>query len=370
MAKIIYGVSGEGSGHSSRAKEMASYLLGQGHQVKIVSYDRGYANLKDNFDCFETEGLHIASEENKVSIVKTFTGNISRLPDGFKKLNQLRELFKSFSPDCVITDFEPMTAYLAKHYELPLITLDNQHRMRYMKYKVSKSLDKDRLVTETVIRAMVPTPDVSLVTTFYWGELKNQRTFLFPPILRSEVADMKSEKGEHLLVYLTSGYDSLLDQLKSFGRETFYVYGYNKDEIDGNIHFKPFSKTGFLNDLASCKAVIATAGFTLMSEAFYLAKPYLAMPMEGQFEQQLNGVWLEQLAFGLNAPAISPDRIGRFLYELPDYGQGFKQHLEHYQDYLSGKEKHVNYELCHKLDELLSNDLALLKQLRQQRQSE
>ncbi len=208
MTKIIYGVSGEGSGHSSRAKEIATYLIKQGHAVKIVSYDRGYANLKDHFDCFETEGLSIASEENQVSVVKTFTDNISRLPEGFKKLNQLRDLFKSFKPDCVITDFEPMTAYLAKHYELPLITLDNQHRMRYMEYSVAKELDKDRIVTETVIRAMVPSPDVSLVTTFYWGKLKNERTFLFPPILRREVADLKSVTGGKILVYLTSGFDS------------------------------------------------------------------------------------------------------------------------------------------------------------------
>ncbi|RTZ96126.1 MAG: hypothetical protein DSY90_11460 [Deltaproteobacteria bacterium] len=33
---MIYGVSGEGSGHSSRAREMAGYLVEKGHDVKIV----------------------------------------------------------------------------------------------------------------------------------------------------------------------------------------------------------------------------------------------------------------------------------------------------------------------------------------------
>ena len=370
MAKILYGVSGEGSGHSSRAKEMASYLLTQGHEVKIVSYDRGYANLKDQFDCFETEGLHIAAEENKVSMVKTFTDNFARLPEGFKKLNQLRDLFKSWQPDCVITDFEPMTAYLARHYDLPLVTLDNQHRMRYMEYQVDKQLDKDRIVTESVIRAMIPSPDAALVTTFYWGKLKNERTFLFPPILRREVADMASTVGDHILVYLTSGFDSLLALLKQFHRETFLVYGYNKEEQDGNIIFKAFSKSGFLSDLASSKAVIATAGFTLMSEAFYLAKPYLALPMQGQFEQMLNGVLLQSLRFGLNASDINDHIIGHFLYCLEDFRPRFESHLRHYQDFLNGKQEQVNYEICRKLDELLANDLAEIKRLRQLRQSD
>lgn len=362
MAKIIYGVSGEGSGHSSRAKEMAGYLVSQGHQLKIVSYDRGYANLKDQFDCLEIEGLHIASEDNQVSVVKTFTDNLSRLPKGFKKLTLLRELFKAFQPDCVITDFEPMTAYLARHHDIPLISLDNQHRMRYMNYSVDSSLDKDRLVTETVIKAMIPSPDVSLVTTFYWGELKNDRTFLFPPILRSEVAELQPTDENHILVYLTSGYDSLLGLLKQFSRETFYLYGYDRTDKDENIQYKPFSKTGFLEDLASCRGVIATAGFTLMSEAFYLGKPYLAMPMLGQFEQQLNGVWLEQLQFGLNAPELNADKIGHFLYCIDEFKPRFKQHLNHYSDYLDGKTKLVNYELCQKLDELFEDDLSLIKQ--------
>ena len=47
MAKIVYGVSGEGSGHSSRARVMIKHLEKLGHAVKVVSYDRGYNNLKE-----------------------------------------------------------------------------------------------------------------------------------------------------------------------------------------------------------------------------------------------------------------------------------------------------------------------------------
>ena len=67
MAKIVYGVSGEESGYSSRAREMIKHLKQLGHTVKLVSYDRGYNNLKSDFDVFEIEGLHIASSDNRVS---------------------------------------------------------------------------------------------------------------------------------------------------------------------------------------------------------------------------------------------------------------------------------------------------------------
>ena len=349
MAKIIYGVSGEGSGHSSRASEIIPFLLKEGHEVKVVSYDRGYKNLKDSFDVFETEGLTIASVDNKVSKVKTFTENLKRLPEGHKALQSLRkELFKEFNPDCVITDFEPMTAYLATYYNLPLITIDNQHRIRYMEYDCPSYLKKDQLITETIIRSMVPRPDVSLVTTFYFGETKNDRTFLFPPILRKQVIDLNPIEGEHILVYLTSGFESFVELLAGFKREKFILYGYDKSLEEGNIFYKPFSKDGFLEDLSSCRAVIATAGFTLLTESLFLKKPYLALPMLGQFEQELNGLLLEQAAYGMNLREIREEAISAFFYRLPEYREKL-QELKSWDNNL----------IKSKLKDLLDNNCSL-----------
>jgi len=358
MAKIVYGVSGEGSGHSSRAREIATHLREQGHQVRLVSYDRGYRNLQDDFDVFETEGLHIASEDNRVSVVKTFTENLLRLPQGQRKLRQLNdELFHVFQPDCVLTDFEPMTAYLANHHGLPLVTIDNQHRMRYLEYPCPPGLENDSLVTKTIIRLMVPRPDVSLVTTFYFGPVANERTFLFPPILRREVLRRSASHEQHVLVYVTSGFGALLTVLAQFPRETFVVYGYDRSDTEGNLRFKPFSRDGFLTDLAAAKAVIATAGFTLISEALYLGKPYFALPMMGQFEQQLNAFQLHHLGYGQEANTVTPESVGDFFYRLPEY----QQQLGSYQ---AGDNRAIKQQL----DLLLADNCALARRFHAQRQ--
>lgn len=357
MARIVYGVSGEGSGHSSRSREIASHLRERGHAIRLVSYDRGYENLKADFDVFETEGLCIASEDNKVSIVKTFTENIKRLPEGFKSLQELRRrLFVEFQPECVITDFEPMTAYLANHYGLPLITIDNQHRMRYLKYDAPPGLKVEAQVTRSVIRAMIPRPDVSLVTTFCGEETTNDRTFLFPPILRREVLDQQPVNGDHILVYLTSGCESLLNELSHFPRESFLVYGYDRSDRVGAIAFRPFSKSGFLRDLASAKAVMATAGFTLISESLCLRKPYMAMPMRGQFEQELNAFQLDRLGYGRNVPDVTAEAIGDFLYHTADYVER-----------LNAYEASGNQAIKDKLDALLDNDCALARRFHELR---
>ncbi|MDH5546116.1 MAG: hypothetical protein OEZ43_11010 [Gammaproteobacteria bacterium] len=318
MAKIVYGVSGEGSGHSSRAREILRYLLAQGHEVRVVSYDRGYRNLKDDFDVTEVAGLKIVSKNNKVSPLITLLENLRSVPDGIKSFRRVRKtLFKQFAPDCVITDFEPTTAYLANYYGLPLITIDNQHRMRYMTYEFEEQHRKDAIVTEAIIRAMVPRPTVSLITSFHEGELRNNTSYVFPPILRSEVLALKPEPGANILVYVTSGYESLLSTLAGFTREQFVVYGYNKGERHGNLLYKSFSSDGFLEDLRRAKAVVATAGFTLMTESLYLGVPMFALPMKGQFEQILNASMLDKLGYGATGDGTRD--LAAFLYQLPDY---------------------------------------------------
>ncbi len=362
--RIIYGVSGEGSGHSSRAKQMATHLLAAGHELLFVSYNRGYASLHPHFPCQEIEGLRIISVDNRVSVLRTFIHTIKKLPAYLRSVKALRAIFNEFEPDVVISDFEPMTARFAGARQLPLISLDNQHRMRYMNYSSPKHLWMDRWITEQVIRWMVPKPDVSLATTFIMGPVKNDRTFLFPPILREEVGNVLPSEGGHHLVYVTSQYDSLIDSLRSFSDEQFIVYGYNKDEISGNLHFKQFSTMGFLEDVAASQSIIATAGFTLMSEGMYLQKPYLAFPMHGQFEQQLNAYCLEELGFGHNARNANEKTLQEFFAHLPLY----KEALSHYDNGYSNNPLALkNLEICAKLDELLADDAKRLRQFQHAR---
>ena len=359
MAKIVYGISGCGSGHSSRAREIMSHLREQGHEILGVSYDRGYRNLKDDFNMFEVPGLHIVAIQNRVSKMQTAIKNLKSLTGGIEKFLEFKKtVFSDFQPDIVLCDFEPLTAYMATHRDLPLVTIDNQHRMRYMEYPCPSILKKDAIVAETVIRAFVPKPDVSLVTTFFFGDIKNERTFLFPPILRKSVMDARASNEGHILVYLTQQSETIIDMFRNFPRERFLIYGTGCEIKEVNLSYKPFSLDGFLDDLASSKAVISTAGFTLMTESLHLGKPMLALPMGGQFEQELNAHLLEDLNYGKNGRNSDSESIGDFLYRLPEY----RSALDNYpaQD---------NRAIFAKLDALLSNDCNLAKEAHKNRRN-
>jgi uncharacterized protein (TIGR00661 family) len=103
--------------------------------------------------------------------------------------------------------------------------------------------------------------------------------------------------------------------------------------------------------LASCKAVMATAGFTLMTESFYLRKPYLALPMHGQFEQELNAFWMAKLNYEISLRRIRSEAVGNFLYRLPDFE-------ENLNDYHAAD----NSAIKAMLTELLENNCAPVKE--------
>ncbi len=356
MSRIIYGYSGEGSGHSSRTREMARHLIDTGHHVKLASYDRGYRNLSEEFDVLEIEGLTISSTENRVSKLQTIADNLKRIPEGGRRLRLLRDLFKDFQPDVVITDFEPMTAYLAEHFGVPLISLDNQHRMRYCQYQVPPGKENEAALTRRIIRVMIPWPSVSLITAFVDGRTTNNRSFIFPPIVRQEVQNQQPATAQHTLVYLTGGFDSLLGFFPRFKREQFFVYGYDRNDCDGNIqYFKP-SQVQFVKHLATAKSVIATAGFTLISEALYLQKPMLVFPMAGQYEQELNAFQLQQNGFGCSANEASGESIGSFFYQLPEI-----------RDRIAGCLRDDGSAIKAKLEEFVENDAAAAKDFKENR---
>lgn len=325
MAKILYGVAGEGSGHSSRTKEICRHLKEKGHEIKIVSHGRGYDNLRPYFDTEKIFGLHFAYKDNKVQYNKTIINNALKTPQAIKSLKEVLGLIDSFRPNIVFSDFEPVSSIAANIKKLPLISVDNQHCITNTVIQYPRKYEKEAMAAKTVINLMIFNSRACLVTSFFRAKILNKKTFVFPPILRKEVLDLKPKNGNKILVYATSEFSDMTAVLKSIN-EKFIVYGFNHSKKDKNLTFKKPSQKGFLRDLANSKAVIANAGFTLMTEALHLRKPYLALPVAGQFEQILNAYYLEKLGYGKHWDELNKEKIESFLFNLGLYNKNLRKY--------------------------------------------
>ena len=122
MANILYGVNGEGSGHSTRAKEVITHLQNQGHTVHIVSFDRGLRNLSESFDVTEIYGFRFAYVNNQMRYRRTLGKNLLTAPKAAKSFARLMKLVEEWKTDLVITDFEPLSCHVARRKRLPVIS--------------------------------------------------------------------------------------------------------------------------------------------------------------------------------------------------------------------------------------------------------
>ncbi|MFC6998952.1 MJ1255/VC2487 family glycosyltransferase [Rufibacter roseus] len=325
--KILYGVPGEGMGHATRSKVILTHLLAQGHDVQVVSSARAYQFLSKAFPgrVHEIKGFHIAYRNAAVSTVNTALLTLKTAPANLKmNFNRYRELIERFMPEVVISDFESFSFLFAKHHRLPVISIDNMQVINRCKLDIPALPEwkSSFQVAKNVVKAKVPGAAHYLVASFFQAEVCKDNTTLVPPIIREEILKAKSIQGEHILVYQSSANQkNLLETLQQLPQETFYVYGFNKEEQHGNVQLKAFSEDGFIQDLASAKAVVANGGFSLLSEAVYLHKPICSVPIPKQFEQYLNAAYVDKLGYGRYFPAFTPNGLKAFLYDVPQFQQ-------------------------------------------------
>ncbi|HZU85005.1 MAG TPA: MJ1255/VC2487 family glycosyltransferase, partial [Polyangiaceae bacterium] len=327
--RILYGVVGEGMGHATRSKVVCEHLVASGHEVKIVVSGRAHAFLAETFrDVVEIKGLTIRYVDNRMDRDGTLARNVLAAPWMLAaNVGAYLEKVARFRPDAVISDFDSFAYFFAKRHRLPIVSIDNQQiisRCKLGKF-AKQGVKVDYQMTKAFVRAKLPACDHYVITSFFFPAVRkryDKDTTLVPPVLRRPVieARKRASPGDHVLVYQTSTSDTrLIDELNELSEEKFVVYGLRKSARRGNCTLKDFSETGFVDDLASARAVVTNGGLTLIGEAVYLGKPIFSVPVGNQYEQVLNARYVEELGYGLAAERVEAELLRLFLRESPKF---------------------------------------------------
>jgi uncharacterized protein (TIGR00661 family) len=322
--RILYGVVGEGMGHATRSRVILEELTRE-HEVQIVVSGRAKDYLAKRFDKVHgIWGLTLAYEGNSVKKLQTLLQNVSGAIKGWPhNIRQYFELAEKFQPDVVVSDFESFSYFFGRNHRLPVISVDNMQVINRCQHDSAllAGWEEDFEGTRAIVKSKLPGCFHYLTTTFFYPPVRKERTTLLPSILRPEILAARSEPGEHLLVYQTSTSNTALPEILKQSGLPCHIYGLRRDLTedlrDGNLLYRPFSEAGFIDDLRTARAVVAGGGYTLMSEAVYLHKPMLALPVQGQFEQVLNALYLEKLGYGMYAPTLTVERLRDFLERVP-----------------------------------------------------
>lgn len=321
--KIVYGIAGEGFGHSSRAHLIGQKLINSGHEVIFIASEKSYTYLCQYFKekVKKIIGMFLVYNNRYLSTFRTFIFNSGKFPGtALNNFRLFRECLAPFEPDLIITDFEPFTAFWASWNNIPLLSIDHQHLLTNCVLEDFESSRFAKFNSQLVIKCFRIKADAHIILNFFNAPVKNDSTILVPPVVRTIAEEFNSTSENHILCYSTdnTNLDKMLSIFRKFPEYKFIIYGFNQDTEYENCTLRKRSTRGFLKDLSSCKAVIATAGFSLISECLYFRKRMLILPILGHFEQLVNAHFIAKLNLGFSSHRFDDTVLKNFLASIEE----------------------------------------------------
>ncbi len=322
MVRILYGVHGTGHGHAVRALTLARHFAGLGHEFLFISHGTGAAILGREFPVEEVPNPATPIRAHKVALAATIYSNLAVRSHSRTYINQILRIIERFRPDITMSDYEYFVPRAARTAGLPCLSVDHQHVITAGPHPVPWSQYPAYLSTAGAVRTFFSQASDYLVISFFRPPAAaDPRTKILPSLLRETVLARQPRQGDHVVAY--QGYTTFsrfLPFLRAIPSPVM-VYGFDTEKIEGNLHFKKTSETGFLDDLSTCRYVVCGGSHTLLSEALYYGKPVFSFPIQGAFEQFLNAFYLERLGYGQYCTRLRPDPrlIPAFEAKLEDF---------------------------------------------------
>ena len=318
--RIVYGVHGYGQGHATRALAVLAELTRR-HDVVILAGGDAYEAIhrEHKVTRIPTLGYYYrknGTRSNWLTFKRTLPAALDLIFHG-PVYDMVADVMREFQPHVVVSDAEAWTHRVARDLRIPRIGFDHFGILAHCRAPMRFV---DRIISYRdawVYRQLVGQPDRVLVSSFYDAPPRRAGVKLIPTLLREEVFTASASRGEHMLAYFNKGEHlfskHIAGALQSLNCPVL-VYGTKRLGSEGNLEFRPRGNRAFLEALASCRAVISTAGNQLVGEALHFGKPMLVIP-EDCVEQRLNASAVERLGIGMQIGQrrISPAVLQSFL---------------------------------------------------------
>lgn len=308
MTKILYSMCGEGRGHATRVRAVVEMLRGA---CDFVLYAPG-----DAFDVLDPlyaeSDIRVERIEGLRYYYNSANNNVDYLQTGYQAARYFMELRKLVdrlclsiaqeTPDLVITDFEPALPRAARRCGVPVLSLDHQHFLMVSDFS---DMPADIRFYVAVMKSFMKTVPIEaeqhIVSSFFFPKLltRYRRVKQIGVLLRSEILSANPVIKDHLIAYFRREVTpQIIEELRALGVPV-HIYGTGNLGRVENLWFKNMGNRAFVEDLATSRGLVCTAGNQLVGEALHLNKPVLALPEPGNYEQLLNGLHVEKIGVGM-----------------------------------------------------------------------
>ena len=285
--KILYGINGTGNGHIIKSINIIHELKKIGNEVDII-----LSGTNNQIDI----PYDIKYKMNGVSFEYTKYGSIDwkKTIIGLKPLKLIRDTkIDVQSYDKIVTDFEPISAWACKISKKDCIGVSHQYSF------LSKNIPRPKginFMSELFLNKFAP------VSTPIGLHFEKYDDFIDYPVIRGDVKILTPLNKGHYTVYLPSyGIEEVVKELSKYPHKfEVFTKGINKNVKYKNVKICPNSKSKFINSFINCKGVITSGGFETPSEALFLKKKILSIPIKGQYEQLCNSEALKKMGVSVS----------------------------------------------------------------------
>lgn len=203
IMKILIGVCGIGYGHSTRQLELAKKLIQRGHEVRVLTHDKGHEIFDNRYCSYDIWIPFISYKNGKLNIIDIIKKNFDKFIIGFlKDFSVFIELNKDkFIPDIIISDYDPISARFSYIWNKPLFIVDQQSKFQYFNFEdingYSCLEEKKRL------NLFFPKFSKKFITSFYkLPSLNHKNVEIVGSIIRSDLLNELNKNKKKLMIRL------------------------------------------------------------------------------------------------------------------------------------------------------------------------
>ncbi len=250
-----------------------------------------------------------------------------------KSLDVMGAAFARHRPDVVVNFHEAMAGvyYRLRRPAAPMVCVAHQYMFDHPAYTFPPGRWVSRHVTKLFSRTTAWGATKRLALSLYPApDLPEKDLLVMPPLLRREVFEQPLGLEEpFVLIYLLNrGYAREVIRWHEAHPEVRLHCFWDHPRAaptyrhDATLTFHALDDEKFLAMMARCRGLVCTAGFESVSEAMYLGKPVLMVPVDGHFEQHCNA--LDGLRAGAGTMSTQFD-IHELMALLPAYRRPAKR---------------------------------------------
>ena len=249
---------------------------------------------------FPSPNLLYSASKGNICVGKTIRTHLLRSTTYMTSLRAIHRQVQAIQPDLIVNFYEVLGGLYKFLYRpvVPMVCVAHQYLLLHPQFPFPKNSWLNRQIVKANTRLTALGADRTLALSFrrFSSQTEHGLTVV-PPLLRQDLKELQPTEEDFVLVYMT--HHSLSRQIVAWHEQhpalPLHCFWNNPhapevQRVDDTLTFHQLNGPKYLRMMASCRALITTAGFESVCEAMYLGKPVLMVPVPRHFEQACNAI--------------------------------------------------------------------------------